>query len=77
MSRQEVISMSEEEVSKIRTWFREGGKNLNSPAWRFFVEEIQAMKIAGLVTVHNEKYEIKEMVFDTAGESMVFDLERV
>ncbi|WP_440960561.1 hypothetical protein ACN6KS_22695 [Paenibacillus nitricinens] len=65
-----------DEVNKIRTWFRAGDKDLNFPAWTFTVEEVQAMKIAGLVTVHGERYEIKDMVFDTAGEAMIFDLVR-
>lgn len=66
-----------EEVFKVRTWFKERGKELHFPAWEFSVEEIHAMKIAGLVTVEGVKYEIKEMVYDTNNESMVFDLEKV
>mgnify|MGYP001428844788 CR=1 FL=1 len=66
-----------DDVVKIRTWFRIGDKNLNSPAWFFTVEEINAMKIAGVAIVHGDKYEIKEMAFDTQGEAMIIQLAAV
>ncbi|PKM47877.1 MAG: hypothetical protein CVV03_01470 [Firmicutes bacterium HGW-Firmicutes-8] len=68
--------MCDEGPVKVRVWFKENGKDLNFPAWTNTVEEIQAMKIAGFVKVHDIKYEIKEMCFDTGIEAIVFDLER-
>lgn len=69
--------MCDETPVKVRVWFQENGRNLHNPAWSNTVEEIQVMKLAGLVMVHDVKYQIKEMVFDTRAEAIIFELEEV
>ena len=69
--------MCDDSPVKVRVWFRENDRNLHNPAWSNTVEEIQVMKLAGLVMVHDVKYQIKEMVFDTSAAAMIFELEEV
>jgi hypothetical protein len=71
-----VGEICDNEPQKVRVWFRENGKELNFPAWTKTVEEIQAMKIAGMVKVHDIKYEIVEMVFNTQIDAVIFELKR-
>lgn len=69
--------MCDETPVKVRVWFRENEIKLNSYAWNNTVQELEAMKIAGMVIVNDIKYQIKEMVFDTRAEAMIFELEEV
>lgn len=66
-----------EENKKVRVWFYKNGETINFPAWEFTEAEIKVMKEAGYVLVHGQKYSIKEMVFDTAGEALNFYIEEV